>query len=158
VIAMPTVRLEISATPSHVRTARLVATAAARRCGVDPGVLDEIRLAVGEACTRAVGLHRQYCQQESVVLLLSDDVDFTVTVRDAAPVGFEPGPLDVIELLEQSNEQPEENFDTLPDAFGLTVIAGLVEDLKITPRDDGPGTQVVMSWPVRFRNPPAKPA
>jgi hypothetical protein len=76
-----------------------------------------------------------------------------VTVRDAAPVGFEPGPLDVIELL----ERPEESFDTLPDAFGLTVIAGLVEDLKITPRDDGPGTQVVMSWPVRFRNPPSNP-
>lgn len=152
-IAVPTVRLEISATPSHVRTARLVATAAARRCGVDPGVLDEIRLAVGEACIRAVGLHREHCQHEGVVLLLSDDVDFTVTVRDAAPVGFEPGPLDVIELL----EQPEESFDTLPDAFGLTVIAGLVEDLKITPRDDGPGTQVVMSWPVRFRNPPSNP-
>jgi anti-sigma regulatory factor (Ser/Thr protein kinase) len=153
VIAVPTVRLEISATPSHVRTARLVATAAARRCGVDPGVLDEIRLAVGEACTRAVGLHREHVPGASVVLLLSDDVDFTVTVRDAAPVGFEPGPLDVIELL----ERPEESFDTLPDAFGLTVIAGLVEDLKITPRDDGPGTQVVMSWPVRFRNPPPNP-
>ena len=40
--------------PAHVRTARLVAVAVARRAGVDEDVLDEVRLAVGEACSRAV--------------------------------------------------------------------------------------------------------
>src|SRR2546422_373473 len=52
---MATVELRFSALPEHVRTARLVAAAVARRAGVDEAVLDEVRLAVGEACTRAVG-------------------------------------------------------------------------------------------------------
>ena len=48
---MATVELLFSALPEHVRTARLVAAAVARRAGVDEAVLDEVRLAVGEACT-----------------------------------------------------------------------------------------------------------
>lgn len=48
---MATVELTFSALPAHVRTARLVATAIARRTGVDESILDEVRLAVGEACS-----------------------------------------------------------------------------------------------------------
>ena len=51
---MPTVELRFSALPAHVRTARLVAATVARRSGVDEDLLDEVRLAVGEACSRAV--------------------------------------------------------------------------------------------------------
>jgi serine/threonine-protein kinase RsbW len=51
---MPTVEVSFTALPAHVRTARLVATAVARRSGVDEALLDEVRLAVGEACSRAV--------------------------------------------------------------------------------------------------------
>ena len=42
---MATVELRFSALPEHVRTARLVAAAVARRAGVDEAVLDEVRLA-----------------------------------------------------------------------------------------------------------------
>jgi anti-sigma regulatory factor (Ser/Thr protein kinase) len=51
---MATVEVEFTPLPAHVRTARLVATAVARRSGVDEALLDEVRLAVGEACSRAV--------------------------------------------------------------------------------------------------------
>jgi Histidine kinase-like ATPase domain len=54
---MESVEIEFTALPAHVRTARLVASAVARQCGVDEAVLDEVRLAVGEACSRAVELH-----------------------------------------------------------------------------------------------------
>ena len=46
---MPTVEVSFTALPAHVRTARLVATAVARRSGVDEALLDEVRLAVGRA-------------------------------------------------------------------------------------------------------------
>ena len=46
---MPTVEVSFTALPAHVRTARLVALAVARRAGVTDDLLDEIRLAVGEA-------------------------------------------------------------------------------------------------------------
>ena len=87
---MATVELRFSALPAHVRTARLVAAAVARRAGVDEGVLDEVRLAVGEACTRAVHLHRRHCPDRPVLVTLVDDADaFRVAVTDEAPA--EPG-------------------------------------------------------------------
>ena len=78
---MATVELRFSALPAHVRTARLVAAAVARRSGVDEGVLDEVRLAVGEACSRAVHLHRRHCPDRPVLVTLVDDQDaFRVAV------------------------------------------------------------------------------
>jgi anti-sigma regulatory factor (Ser/Thr protein kinase) len=55
---MPTVRLSFSPAAAHVRTARLVGVAVARRAGVPEELLEEVRLAIGEACSRAVALHR----------------------------------------------------------------------------------------------------
>ena len=54
---MATVDVSFTPLPAHVRTARLVALAMARRVGVAEETLDEVRLAVGEACSRAVGVH-----------------------------------------------------------------------------------------------------
>ena len=53
---MSTVQLSFSPDPAYVRTVRLVAAAVARRAGVSDEVLDEVRLAIGEACTRAVAV------------------------------------------------------------------------------------------------------
>ena len=39
--------------PEHVRTARLVVVAVARRAGFEEERLDDVRLAVGEVCARA---------------------------------------------------------------------------------------------------------
>ncbi|WP_030559591.1 ATP-binding protein, partial [Streptomyces exfoliatus] len=83
---MPTVELRFSAQPEHVRTARLVAAAVARRAGVDEAVLDEVRLAVGEACSRAVGLHRSHDITAPVtVVLIEEEKAFSIEVGDAVP-------------------------------------------------------------------------
>ena len=58
---MATVEVTFTPLPVHVRTARLVATAVARRSGVAESLLDEVRLAVGEACSRAVEAHLRHC-------------------------------------------------------------------------------------------------
>ena len=85
-VGVATVELSFSALPAHVRTARLVAAAVARRSGVDEAVLDEVRLAVGEACSRAVHLHRRHCPERPVQVTLTDDVQaFRVVVSDEAP-------------------------------------------------------------------------
>lgn len=144
---MPTVRLQISPTPAHVRTARLVASAVARRLGVADGAIDEIRFAVGEACARAVDLHERHAPDQLVTMLLEDEGKFVVTVLDAAPAGAEvPG--DPLERLDRLNAPPGNGDESMPAGFGLAVIGGLVDDLEITPVEGGSGTVVRMSWPL----------
>ena len=85
---MATVEVTFTPLPAHVRTARLVATAVARRSGVDEALLDEVRLAVGEACSRAVEAHRRHCPAEPVKIEMTDqDERFVVVVSDHAPTG-----------------------------------------------------------------------
>ncbi len=82
---MATVEMSFTPLPAHVRTARLVATAVARRSGVEEALLDEVRLAVGEACSRAVEAHQEHCPAEPVrVALTGTDGRFEVVVTDTA--------------------------------------------------------------------------
>src|SRR3954454_17054528 len=97
---MTTVTVRFSPLPAHVRTARLVAAAVARRSGVEEAVLDEVRLAVGEACSRAVDLHRRHCPTEPVTLALTDaGTSFRVEVIDVAPADDDPE-ASLVELAE----------------------------------------------------------
>lgn len=83
---MATVEVTFTPLPVHVRTARLVATAVARRSGVAESLLDEVRLAVGEACSRAVEAHLRHCPGQPIRVALTDDGEqFEVVVTDAVP-------------------------------------------------------------------------
>lgn len=144
---MATVELRFSALPAHVRTARLVAAAVARRSGVDEAVLDEVRLAVGEACSRAVDLHRRFCPAEPVQVELIDDQGFTVAVTDRAPAET-----DVTEdlMTELTNTADLDDDAALPGGVGLAVITGLVDDVSVE-RDRRNGMVVRMTWPAKTR-------
>jgi anti-sigma regulatory factor (Ser/Thr protein kinase) len=154
---MPTVRLSFSPAAAHVRTARLVAVAVARRAGVAAELYDEIRLAIGEACSRAVALHREHQIADLVEVALVDDDRFTVRVTDRAPIDAGlgpalPDPPDPMALLDQPVE-PVGNGDPASEeavAVGmrLALLVGIVDDLSVRPADDGPGTEVLMSWPT----------
>jgi hypothetical protein len=84
---MPTVRLSFSPAAVHVRTARLVGVAVARRAGVAEELLEEVRLAIGEACSRAVALHRSHGLVALVDVAMADGDRFTVRVVDRAANG-----------------------------------------------------------------------
>src|SRR3954469_3252709 len=126
---MATVEVSFTALPAHVRTARLVALAVARRAGVDEDLLDEVRLAVGEACSRAVGVNGAQSPGPAVRMTLSDEQSkFTVEVVDVGPLeaGAAEPDLDALDpdslsAPAQSGEMPD-----LPPGFGLAVISGLV--------------------------------
>lgn len=145
---MATVELRFSAQPEHVRTARLVAAAVARRAGVDEAVLDEVRLAVGEACSRAVGLHRSHGITEPVsVALTEDEKAFSIEVGDSVP-GPGGGPARSGEragAVGPDEPEPEPDGEG-EDEMGLAVIRGLVDDMEVRP---GAGGGVIrMSWPT----------
>src|ERR1019366_7836658 len=69
---MATVEVCRTPQPAHVRPAGLVVTAVARRSGVAESLLDEVRLAVGEACSRAVEENRRSSPGEPVRIALTD--------------------------------------------------------------------------------------
>jgi anti-sigma regulatory factor (Ser/Thr protein kinase) len=152
---MPTVELLFSALPEHVRTARLVAAAVARRAGVDEAVLDEVRLAVGEACSRAVGLRRASGIGQPVrVVLTEEEKKFSIEVGDevsgpTAPGAPEGGP--AVSANEPAAHEPagsaqlsEESEDE--GEMGLAVISGLVDDVEVIANENG--GIIRMSWPL----------
>ena len=163
---MAMVEVAFTALPAHVRTARLVAVAVARRSGVADSLLDEVRLAVGEACSRAVEAHRRYCPAEPVKIeLMASSGRFEVVVTDSAPAGpTAVGPAgamagaaikDAVKGAGEAGGQAteagqgvkvaENGHGGLQDGIGLAVIAELADDVKIsrTPA----GISVSMSWP-----------
>ncbi|MEU2077992.1 MULTISPECIES: ATP-binding protein [unclassified Streptomyces] len=145
---MATVELRFSAQPEHVRTARLVAAAVARRAGVDEAVLDEVRLAVGEACSRAVGLHRSNDVTTPIrVVLTEEEKTFSIEVGDEVP-GAGVAAADAVGVPGARDAAPAEEFDDADgeDEMGLAVIRGLVDDVEVSAGEDG-GT-IRMSWPV----------
>jgi len=159
---MATVEVTFTPLPVHVRTARLVATAVARRSGISESLLDEVRLAVGEACSRAVEAHLRHCPGQPIRVALTDDGErFEVVVTDAAPgsehdlpasAGLPAGP--GLPAEEPLPERVGTNVGIiplqLPDGVGLAVIAGLADDFSIAPAAPAsPGTSVTMSWKRR---------
>jgi serine/threonine-protein kinase RsbW len=156
---MATVEMSFTPLPVHVRTARLVATAVARRSGVEEALLDEVRLAVGEACSRAVEAHQAHCPGEPVrIELTGANGRFEVVVTDAAaaqgdeaaggagapsgswvaPAGPMPG-----SGMPNGAAAPPEAGDQ--PGLGLAVIAGLADDVQFS-RTPG-GLSIRMSWP-----------
>jgi anti-sigma regulatory factor (Ser/Thr protein kinase) len=149
---MATVEVTFTPLPAHVRTARLVAAAVARRSGVDEALLNEVRLAVGEACLRAVEAHRRHCPAEPVRIEMTDQGErFVVVVSDHAPAapgassappganGNGAGPRSLMEVAH------EEDGGVIPAGFGLAVISGLADDVHVS--STSVGVSVRMSWP-----------
>ncbi len=179
---MATVEVTFTPLPAHVRTARLVATAVARRSGVDESLLDEVRLAVGEACSRAVEAHRRHCPAEPVRIEMTDqDQRFVVTVSDHAPAGparpaagsgirdgagrdgaghdgagHDSGGHDGAGQNDTGDHDTgqdglgyeaigHDGGSAFPAGFGLAVISGLAEDVRVLSTSSG--VSVRMSWP-----------
>ena len=166
---MATVEVTFTPLPAHVRTARLVATAVARRSGVDESLLDEVRLAVGEACSRAVEAHRRHCPAEPVRIEMTDqDQRFVVTVSDHAPApparsaapATDAGTRDGASHDGPGHDGPghdagddglgyetigHDGGSVIPAGFGLAVISGLAEDVRVLSTSSG--VSVRMSWP-----------
>ena len=172
---MATVEVTFTPLPAHVRTARLVATAVARRSGVDESLLDEVRLAVGEACSRAVEAHQRHCPAEPVRIEMTDqDQRFVVTVSDHAPTvsarraapatdngihdsaghhGAGRDGTDRDSTGHNDTGQDGVGYEAIghdggsafPAGFGLAVISGLAEDVRVLSTSSG--VSVRMSWP-----------
>ena len=120
---MAGVELRFPPAAGHVRTARLVAVAVARRAGFDAARLDELRLAVGEACARAVNRCRESGCAEEILLGIDDGgPGLTVEVLDgAAPAGED-------------------------DPVVLALLQGLADAVEVLPGKGGPAGLIRLEW------------
>lgn len=146
---MAQVQLLIPPLPAHVRTARLVVAAAARRAGLDDDFVDELRLALGEACGRAVQLHALHAADTPVEITVRDDVaGLSVAVLDRGPAaGGAAGADPAVVFDDWAGGADADPDDALGDPeVALAVVQALVEDVSV---QSGPeGTTVTMRWPL----------
>lgn len=122
---MATATLTIPPQVEQVRTARLVTTAAARRCGVAEDRIDEIRLAVGEVIARSVVRQLRAGLPDPVVVDITDD-DELFTVR-------------VLEATDPSIADDD-------GGLALSVARALAFECDVVPT--GSGCEIRMAWPV----------
>jgi serine/threonine-protein kinase RsbW len=156
-----TVELSFAPLPAHVRTARLIAVAVARRAGFNAEILDEVRLAAGEACARAVESHRRSGAADLIRVFLTEGPDrFVIRVEDrggtddvdVAPAGSDA--LGELARTARGGDGEDSLFEPLPPGVGVAVIGELVDDLDVEVGDGG--TTLCMSWPLA--RPPAHSA
>ena len=147
---MAVVELLLPALPAHVRTARLVGVAAARRAGLRDDLVDELRLAVGEACARAVGLQARHEPGERVSVTVTDDVlGLSVSVRDYGPAAG-PAVDDLTSGMLADSPPLDDGGDGEVDPdVSLALLVGLVDEVEVT--HDGVGTTVTLRWPLPAR-------
>jgi anti-sigma regulatory factor (Ser/Thr protein kinase) len=121
------VTIAITRDPALVRTVRLVAAAVARRAAAKDSLIEEIRLAVGEACAVMIGADETASlADEQIEVRLQTEGQFTVTVTgrvDGVDKGFADVGVDPWALLQ-----------------------GLSDDVEVVETDGV--TRLTMSWPV----------
>lgn len=132
------IELEIPARPEYVALARLVVSslASSRRDLTDDRV-DDLKVAVSEACTNAIEAHHSADTNDSVVIRcneLDDRIEIEIEDRGS---GFDPESLPEHPPV----TDPERlNFER---GLGIPLIKTLVDDVRIS--SSGAGTCVTMS-------------
>ncbi len=122
------VTVTIARDPALVRTVRLVAASVARRAGRDEDFVEEVRLAVGEACALLLGDHPAPDE---------DPVTVAITLGDSLKVDVVAAG-DIIPM-----DLPDSDIDGVEP---WALLRGLIEDFDVV--RDGVTTAVTMSWPT----------
>ncbi|MFZ1362760.1 MAG: ATP-binding protein [Candidatus Nanopelagicales bacterium] len=154
--------LQIPATPDHVRTARLVAAAAARQAELDEEQVDSIALATDEACILALGESADWratsvtnAEVEPVeqdannsqapdgrslsIALESNDNEFAVEVAVANAESE-------TRYDEVAAADPNDDIDPLSDrALTMTLIRAVVPEVLV--EESTVGFAMRMAWP-----------
>lgn len=144
---MAQVQLEIVPDAAHVRVVRLVAVSLARVHGVDEDVVEDVRLAVGEACGRAVAAHDRAALDEPVRLSFDDGGSagsgLRVEVVDRVALPEADGD-DAVALLLHGPDRasPYADADGAPAVMAL--LQGLADHVSV--RTGAGGTTVELVW------------
>lgn len=116
--------LDIPASPEYIAIARLVVSSlASGRRNLGDQRIDDLKLAVSEACTNAIEAYGSADSGERVrILVRDDDAKFEVAVEDSGP-GFDP---DALPQHPPVTDPERLNFER---GLGIPLIRSLVDEV-----------------------------
>ncbi len=122
------VELEIPPRSAYVAVARLALAALARAAGVDDEGVEELKIALSEACTNAVLVHEESAIQEPVSVRWAEQPGrLIVEVADRGPAPVES---------DEANEFDSQGFSSRM-VMSRVLLAALVDGCEFLPREDG---------------------
>ncbi|MGH9060859.1 MAG: ATP-binding protein [Acidimicrobiales bacterium] len=131
--------LQIPASPEYIAIVRLVVSslASARRELADERV-DDLKLAVSEACTNAIEAHQRAGVDASIrVEAYEGDERLEIRITDRGP-GFDP---DTLRAHPPVTDPDRLNFER---GLGVPLIRTLVDDASFTPSDEGTTVRMIL--------------
>lgn len=142
------IELEIPARPEYVALARLVVSSlASTRRDLADDRIDDLKVAVSEACTNAIEAHHSAASDDSVVVRCTEHEDrLEVEIADRGR-GFDPESLPSHPPVTDPDRL---NFER---GLGIPLIKTLVDDVVID--SSGEGTVVRMAMKCRAVDPMA---
>ena len=123
------ITVSIARDPALVRTVRLIAAAVARRASQDEEFVEEVRLAVGEACALMVGPDAPGGEGGPITVRLALDDRLSVDVAAGGDVAV---------------KDPDNSDVDGVEPWAL--LRGLIDDFSID--QGGSKTTLSMSWPL----------
>ncbi|HET6920340.1 MAG TPA: ATP-binding protein [Jiangellaceae bacterium] len=142
---MALVELSLPAQAAYVRTARQVAVALARRAELTEDVLEEIRLAVAEACGLALSVLRNSSADEVLAVDFDDGNGFTVEVRAEAQLPHATGAA-ALEVVAEAASVDVDDAAELPAGAALAVLSALAPVLDAATSTEG--MRLKLGWPA----------
>jgi hypothetical protein len=139
------VELSFPARPVHVRTARQVAVTLARRAELAEEVLDEIRLAVAEACGLALSVLRNSPLGETVAVDFDDSDGLTVEVRAGTVLPAATGTA-ALEVVAKAADNAIDAAAELSAGASVAVLTDLAPLLDASTSEQG--MRLKLSWPA----------
>jgi serine/threonine-protein kinase RsbW len=137
------VELRLPNLPEYVAVARLTVAAVACRMGFDIRDIDDIKVAVGEACTNAIEHGVPAAEGTEMITLRCDitEAALIITVQDAG-YGFDP------DTAAGGTAHGASTATLTEGGLGLLLIEALMDDVDVS-STPGIGTQVRMVKAVR---------
>lgn len=124
------VELKIPCRPEYVGVARLTILGVASRMKFSYDEVEDVRLAVGEACTISVDWAEKNSNDKAEIILRSEISETQLTV-------------DIIDTAGARSSTDTEESDIDPENIGALLVTLLVDEFNITSEDSGTHVRMV---------------
>lgn len=124
------VELRIPCRPEYVGVARLAMLGVASRMRFSYDEVEDVRLAVGEACTTAVEWASRNARENSHIAVRSSIMDTRLVI-------------DIIDQAGERRESSKQIADSEQESLGALLITLLVDDITVKPVEGGTHVQMV---------------